>query len=147
MIERGAIPAGFAAVLTGHLHRAQILRRNLAAPVIYPGSVERTSFVEREETKGYYLLRFEPGEDGGRLHHARFVPLPARPMRVLAVEGPAIEQRVREGLDACETDAVVRVELTGEPAARFNAARLRALAPPTMNVSLAWRNGRAARRS
>jgi DNA repair exonuclease SbcCD nuclease subunit len=146
VIERGAIPPGFAAVLSGHLHRAQILRRGLAAPVIYPGSVERTSFVEREETKGYYLLRFEAGVNGGRLREARFVPLPARPMRVLAVKGPAIERRVREGLDACEPDAVVRVDLGGEPSGRINAARLRALAPPTMNVSLAWRNGRDSRR-
>jgi exonuclease SbcD len=41
------IPTGFAAILGGHIHRSQVLRRDLggrelAAPVVYPGSIERT---------------------------------------------------------------------------------------------------------
>jgi len=43
------VPSGFAAVLAGHIHRHQVLRTDLsglplAAPVFYPGSIERTSF-------------------------------------------------------------------------------------------------------
>ncbi|MEJ2502906.1 MAG: metallophosphoesterase, partial [Gemmatimonadota bacterium] len=41
------LPAGMAAVLSGHIHRHQVLTRDpgggaLAAPVLYPGSAERT---------------------------------------------------------------------------------------------------------
>jgi len=50
------IPAAFDAVLAGHIHRGQQITHDLAgrklpAPVIYPGSTERTSFAEREEEK------------------------------------------------------------------------------------------------
>ena len=67
------IPGEFAAVLCGHIHRAQILRSGLnghalAAPVIYPGSIERTSVAERHEEKGYYLLTFRDNDsEGGSL--------------------------------------------------------------------------------
>ena len=45
------VPAGVAAVLSGHIHRHQIIEhdlagRPLAAPVVYAGSVERTSPAE-----------------------------------------------------------------------------------------------------
>jgi DNA repair protein SbcD/Mre11 len=52
VIPGRAIPVGFAAVLAGHIHRHQVLRRDLqrrafAAPVFYPGSTEPTSSAER----------------------------------------------------------------------------------------------------
>ena len=70
-IVRGRdIPAGVAAVLCGHIHRSQVLNRDLAgkrlaAPVLYPGSVERTSLAERDETKGYLILRLEGDSNCG----------------------------------------------------------------------------------
>lgn len=68
-----AIPAGFAAVLAGHIHRHQVLTADLrghalAAPVFYPGSTERTSRAERYEPKGYVTMTI--GADaatGGRV--------------------------------------------------------------------------------
>ena len=61
VIRGSELPAGFAAILSGHIHRGQRLSRGLdgtpfAAPVFYPGSVERTSMAERYETKGYLVL-------------------------------------------------------------------------------------------
>jgi DNA repair exonuclease SbcCD nuclease subunit len=147
-----AIPRGFAAVLAGHIHRAQILERDLAgrplqAPVVYPGSVERTSFVERDETKGCYLLRVRGGPDGGRIEERSFRPLATRPMVQLEldVEGRTpthVERELRRRLHACDPDAVARIVTQGTPALPLDgvlaAARLRALAPPTLNVSVAW---------
>ncbi|HNW60255.1 MAG TPA: metallophosphoesterase, partial [bacterium] len=48
VIRGSDIPAGFTAVLSGHIHRHQVLTRDLAgrrlnAPVYYPGATERTS--------------------------------------------------------------------------------------------------------
>ena len=62
VIRGSDIPCVFAALLSGHFHRAQHLTRDLrgvklAAPVIYPGSVERTAFAERYEIEGVYALR------------------------------------------------------------------------------------------
>ena len=58
------VPAGFAAVLSGHIHRAQVLARDLAgrplaSPVLFAGSTDRTSFAERKEPKGTFLLELE----------------------------------------------------------------------------------------
>ena len=145
------IPAGFAAVLAGHIHRAQVLThdlwgRPLAAPVVYPGSVERTAFAERNEDKGYALVRLDlsAGEPGARIE-STFVSLPARPMVVLSLEPESrnresLVARLRERLSALDPDAVVRIELCGPHAAStrdvLTAAYLRELAPPTMNVEL-----------
>ncbi|HUJ27087.1 MAG TPA: metallophosphoesterase [Myxococcales bacterium] len=138
------LPAGFAAVLSGHLHRAQRLVRGLdgtpfAAPVFYPGSVERTSFAEREETKGFLIVTL----GGGGVESCRFVPLPARPMVDLTV---ASVSELRSRLLALPPDAIVRVR-EGPP---VSAAELRELAPPSMNVELVyerWASAAAARRS
>ena len=75
-----ALPTNVAAVLSGHIHRAQVLDHDLAgrplpAPVIYPGSTSRTSRAERFETKGYRVLELTPGAAGGRVARNRFVAL------------------------------------------------------------------------
>lgn len=146
------VPAGVDAVLAGHIHRAQVLRRTLdgrplAAPVIYPGSVERTAFAERDETKGYAIVTLAPGGGAGsRLVAPRFVPLPARPMVVLRWEPGSgdregMEAELAGRLAALDPESVVRLQIVGEhaPAVRagLGAARLRSLAPLTMNVELA----------
>jgi len=150
------IPGGFAAVLAGHIHRAQVLTtdlagRRLAAPVLYPGSIERTSFAERSEDKGYLRLRVRPGPGGGRLAGWRFEPLPARPMQVVDLDvdrlnAPELRIRLGRALQECHPEGVVRVDLTGrlaEGAERvLSAASVRSLAPPTMNVTVSageWR--------
>jgi DNA repair exonuclease SbcCD nuclease subunit len=68
-----AIPAGFAAVLSGHIHRHQILTadlrgRPLRSPVFYAGSTTRTSGAEHYEAKGYLTMEIAPDpETGGRV--------------------------------------------------------------------------------
>jgi DNA repair exonuclease SbcCD nuclease subunit len=147
------IPPEFRAVLAGHIHRAQVLRRDLAgrplaAPVIYPGSIERTSFAERDEEKGYVLLDLglEPASGSGRLIESTFVRLPARPMVDLAIDATGLcaqglADRVRALLSDIAPDAVVRLRLegsdTGKAWGSLSAPRLRELAPATMNVDLA----------
>lgn len=142
------VPAGFSAVLSGHIHRRQVLRADLsgraqAAPVVYPGSVERTAFVERLETKGYALLDFEGGGIGGQLTGLRFVDLPTRPMRVLVpppgLDGARLRRWIAGELELLPADAVVQIRpgapLVDDAREALTAPSLRALAPPTMNVS------------
>jgi DNA repair exonuclease SbcCD nuclease subunit len=144
------IPPGFAAVLAGHIHRRQVLTddlegRPLAAPVLYPGSIERTSFAERKEPKGYMTLVLSPDSDGGHLEGWAFHELPARPMVDLEIDGAGVDrrhltERLRRSLGALDPDAVVRLTVRGQPgspAARtLDAAGLRAVAPATMTVTL-----------
>lgn len=153
-VIRGAdIPAGFDAILSGHLHRYQVLRRDLTgrplnAPVFYPGSTERTSFAEREEEKGYLLMKIRAGE---AMEHV-FTPLPARPMVDLEVGlcGRSLEQ-IREQLTQqialLEADAIVRLRVREEDGGSMikalNDRWLHAMAPATMNISWVfnWRRG------
>jgi DNA repair exonuclease SbcCD nuclease subunit len=142
------IPAGFDAVLSGHIHRRQVLThdlrgRPLAAPVVYPGSVERTSFAERAEEKGYAVVTVGPGA-GPAPVQVCFEPLPARPMVSLVLEpaGPTVLlDYLASSLRKLDPDSVVRLQLNGPDAPEslqfLSAARLRDLAPPTMNVALA----------
>jgi len=147
------LPSRIAAVLCGHIHRSQVLTtdlsgRKLAAPALYPGSVERTSFVEREEAKGYLILEFEAdGESGGKLARWVFHELPARPMFAVEIDASGVgsaelELKIRHQFASLVDDAVVRLRVTGvlEPGAEevIRAARLRRLHPPTMTVTLRY---------
>jgi exonuclease SbcD len=144
------IPAAFAAVLSGHIHRHQLLAtdllgRPLGAPVLYPGSIERTSIAEKDEPKGYMLVDLEPGEPEpvpgtGRVARWSFEELPARPMLVheIAANADGIESRIRRLIDEAPSDAVLRIRVRGRGGPRAGeilaAPRLRAMALPTMNI-------------
>lgn len=127
-------------------------------PVIYPGSIERTSFAEREEAKGYMLISVDLPSHGltGAVWPC-LQELPARTMVRLVLEprGPDKDETIHELgrlLDALQADAVVQVRLQGPYADMaqcfLRGAALRELAPPTMNIALAAdRHRRVARRS
>jgi DNA repair protein SbcD/Mre11 len=144
------LPADAAVVLCGHVHRHQVLRRDargrpLATPVVYAGSVERTSFAERDEVKGFVVASIGTGGPGGRLLDCEFRSLPARPMRVheVAAGSPAsgLERDIRAAIAALPPDVVLQLRipesLSGTEVLR--AARLRALGPPTANVTVSVR--------
>jgi DNA repair exonuclease SbcCD nuclease subunit len=146
------IPSQTAAVLCGHIHRHQVLTRDLSgkelgAPVLYPGSIERTSFAEAREQKGYLIVEVIPEVgSGGRLAGFEFVQLPARPMQDISLEvgnlGPAaLTSRIQGLLDGLDPDSIVRLRpqgrLSPEAAQVLGAQSLRALAPASMNVSVA----------
>ena len=90
VIPRRDLPPEFDAVLSGHIHRRQILFRHrpdgTRMPVVYPGSVERTSFAERQEPKGYFDLEISRSATGRRgPMKIEFVPLPTRPMEEIVL--------------------------------------------------------------
>ncbi len=131
------LPFEVAAVLSGHIHRHQVLPTK--PPVVYAGSVERTSIAEQEETKGYLELRFEPGPGGGRLAGYRFRPLPARPMRSGTLHARTAAELLAQAerlIDEAPGDAVLRLRIDAPESVleTLTAARLRAIAPYTMNV-------------
>jgi DNA repair exonuclease SbcCD nuclease subunit len=130
------LPARFDGVLVGHIHRHQVLTRDLGgrplpAPVLFCGSVDRTSFAEQDETKGTLRLRGTPGEP----LRWRFDPLPTRPMLALPLAGgEGFLDRLAAALAGCAADAIVRIDLQdARPVPSME--RIRALAPQ-MNLSL-----------
>jgi exonuclease SbcD len=165
VIRGSDVPPGLAAVLTGHVHRHQVLTedlsgRPLAAPVLYAGSVERTAFAEIGEPKGYILvdLQADPERSGGRLTGWTFEELPARPMILQEVQADglgtaALARILRLAVRSAPTDAVLRLEIRGEiddeARALLTPQRIRALAPSEMNLDVvmsAERGGRDRRR-
>jgi DNA repair exonuclease SbcCD nuclease subunit len=146
------IPGGFAAVLSGHIHRAQFLTCDLrgvplATSVYYSGSIERTSFAERCEKKGYLILTAaSTGKNGGKVLSHNFVTLPARPMFDVTIDVKRkdprnIEDTIKKRISQLDPEGIVRVKLQGPITAEnryiLNAPYLRSLAPPTMNINLA----------
>lgn len=145
------VPAPFAAVLAGHIHRHQVLTtdlggRLLPTPVLYPGSIERTSFAERNEAKGYLVVEVGRGTDrGGTLTRWAFHRLPARPMVVAEVdagglEADALRALLVDAIARAPDDAVLRIRVHGVPSPRgfaaLRAVELRQRAPQTMNVEV-----------
>jgi DNA repair exonuclease SbcCD nuclease subunit len=151
VIRGSDIPREFTAVLSGHIHRSQLLTRDLMnrpmpAPVIYPGSVERTAFAERFEEKHYVILNFNlPSPNQAPSLEVAFVPLPARPMHTLDINGEShdVQQQLgelRRRLWSMDPESIVNLRLNGnvngELSRHLNSSRLRDMAPETMNISL-----------
>lgn len=149
-VIRGAeIPAHFVAVLAGHLHRSQVLWNTLigtplSAPVLCAGSTERTSFAEKNETKGFYIL--ELGRRPGLPVRWQFKALPTRSMAVVRLNTTGksaleLEIEIKGQLSVLEPDAIVQVRPEGKllPDARnaLSEPTIRRTAPDTMNISVA----------
>jgi len=102
---------GVAYVAMGHIHKHQLLYHN--PPMVYPGSLDRVDFGERDDPKGCVLVTIEHGRA-----HWEFRPLAARPF-------VSIEKDVRGSSDPLGQlrtlitrhnlqEAVVRVELRAD---------------------------------
>lgn len=142
------VPDEFGAVLSGHIHRAQQLDntldgKELKVPVIYPGSIERTSIAERFEEKSFTLIKLT-WNNREMYQEVETHPLPTRPM--LKVSVPVRDHppdqvlvHIQGQLSLVNPNAVVRIELTGNRADQIQrsitAADLRAAVPESMNIS------------
>lgn len=147
VVRHRDVPAAFAAVLSGHIHRHQVLtsdlaRRPLATPVLYPGSLERTAFAEMGEPKGFLIVRVSPI---ARRLAWEFQELPTRPMfrrevSPIGMSEAALEATVHDIIASAPADAVLSIRMTAaltEDQWRVvSSERLRQIAPPTMNVEI-----------
>jgi DNA repair protein SbcD/Mre11 len=129
IIRTADLPGEVAVTLSGHIHCHQVLRPAGRPPVIYAGSVERTSFAEAPETKGFVVLRLTQSGLGP----FEFRPLPARPMVARTVHFDDADAmgghlRVAAAIDSTPHDAVVHLRVTGTMPATLTAAALRAMA-------------------
>ena len=159
VIRARDLPSGIDAVLSGHIHRHQALTMDpnggpLNAPVLYPGSIERTSVAEIGERKGYLIVRIGPRAVSDV--RWEFRELPARPMQrheisALSLSATQLASEVRSIVAAAPLDAVLSIHIVGDLTeaqwSALSSSRLRALVPPTMNVQIVPAARRAARNS
>lgn len=105
-ISTHALPSNIRLVITGHIHRAQSLQRKR---VVYPGSTERSSFVETIEPKGYLDIKLDSD-----YHKIEFCKIPSYPIKVVEIPlngFPLIPSNVEEFLPQPEIRTLLR--LTG----------------------------------
>jgi exonuclease SbcD len=104
-------------VALGHIHRAQNRNPEGHPPVVYAGSIERVTFKERDDDKGFYRADLDAEADAVDL---TFVETPARPFVALQVDARDAEdptERILSPIEAADvTDAVVRVRYHVEEA-------------------------------
>jgi DNA repair exonuclease SbcCD nuclease subunit len=150
VVNSRGVAGDFAALLSGHLHRHQILDYGEGPPVVYPGSIERTSIAEINEQKGFCVLTFTDDESGQLvMADCEFMGLPARPMHDIRLDGielysDQLLEHLLEQINSFEADAIVRVRaekdvpqdlLTRMP----KESMLRKLVPPGMNITVSGR--------
>jgi exonuclease SbcD len=138
VIRTADLARGVAVTLGGHIHRHQVLRPSGRPPVIYAGSIERTSFAEASETKGYVVLELTRTGLGA----FEFRPLPARPMvtRTLSfddLDSGEAHARVVAAIESTPADAVVQLRVRGVVPPTLTAGVLRGIAG-ARNVTLAF---------
>lgn len=142
VIRAPDIGAPFAAVFTGHIHRHQVLQ--LRAPVLYPASIERTSFAEIDEPKGFMVVHVSESEGDCDVRW-EFRQLPARPMLlrdldVATLDAANLDEAIRAIVGAADDDAIVSIRLVGSMTDAhwpvISSARVRAFVPDSMNVEI-----------
>jgi len=145
------IPENFHCVLSGHIHRKQILwftKSKKQIPVIYSGSTERTSFQEMDEEKGFYVLDFRQSCNEWRLVTADFHVLPTRPMKEIIIDQnietkEQLKNFLKSQIAKLDKDAIVRIRCKNPDIIGFlKADFLREIFPETMNWQVSYPFGR-----
>ncbi len=146
-VAREALPLDLDYVAAGHVHLHQVLDHPLkpGMKIVYPGSVQRMSFAEREEEKG-----FVEGELADGKIHTRFIRLPAHDMEIVEIEAAGLtagecEKEILAQTWRFREDLVIRFKLAGGarakdyPAVDFDALRSRM--PPVLECQFAIKVG------
>ena len=115
------VPRDFDYIALGHVHRfQQIFVPDLPqTKIVYSGSIERTSSIEREEKKGYVETTVNVSENRLKKNtKISFIELPTRPLLLFesGVCNPSSMQqlftRIQEIVHRCDQKPIVKVRLT-----------------------------------
>jgi len=148
VISKKDLPPDYTAYLSGHIHRKQVIWKcfpnNRKIPFIYPGSIERTTFAEKDEVKGFYILEFSNNESDPALSKMIFHPLPTRPMVDMDlnhlpshVSDNLVRTTILESLTKLDKDSIIRIKCKNPSILKIlSSAFLKDLIPSTMNVQI-----------
>ena len=154
VIKIREIPEKILCVLTGHVHRFQVIQKDLngkktTVPVFYPGSIERTSFAEKDEKKGYLILHIEKNATGKtEIQSWKFHELYARPMISAEISADNMNaEQFREWLKlrfkGLPTDSIVKLKIQGnmnkDTIKVLHSESLRSIIPETINMELVFK--------
>jgi DNA repair exonuclease SbcCD nuclease subunit len=133
------IPSNYDLILSGHIHRTQLLLAKNKTPIIYPGSIERTAFAEKEEEKGFYEIEFND-----KLNYTyRFIKLKTRPMIDIVLEKEnytsiILKEEILYKIKKIPAESIVRFKMKNTSnLPLLNVKFLDELIPTTMNYQVA----------
>lgn len=114
-ISQKQVPSYYDLVLSGHIHRHQIINiknEDKTIPFVYSGSTEKTSFAEKGEQKGFVVLEFKRNET---IPEIRFEKLNSRPMHELLIEekflsATQIKNYLEKNISHIENKSIVRID-------------------------------------
>lgn len=151
VVKASELPGEFSAVLSGHIHRHQVLEKDLKGKslpvkVYYSGSIERTSFAEAGEEKGCIIFDvFDSGDNKGRIESWEFIQLPARPMVRIEIDlddknNESAETLFKRIIPTLPDDGIITFVIKGKPSKSdlkfFKAENMRRIIPENMNYSV-----------
>ena len=138
VIPMNNIPVNYDLILSGHIHRTQILWADNRMPIIYPGSIERTSFAEKDEEKGFYEIEFND-----KLEYTyKFIQLNSRPMIDIVLEKEnystqILKDEIVSSISTLTSDSIIRFKMPNkENLSLLNTKFLNELIPSTMNYQI-----------
>ena len=110
---KSCVGKGFQYFALGHIHRHQV-HTSGSSVFCYPGSTERYTFDEEDQTKGFVVAELGEGFTKDTL---RFIELKTRPVRTVEIAcDPAVQDIADHALTAIHdrgSDILLRVKLTG----------------------------------
>lgn len=149
VIKLNSIPKLFDAVLAGHIHRQQVIVKKIQdkrVPVIYPGSIERTSFQEKDETKGFFEIIYTLRPNGlWKMKELNFKELPTRPMVDIILDGRINRDNLKNYLigeiSKFNENSIVRIMVKNEELIPLLRSEfLKSIFPFSMNYELSGIN-------
>jgi len=139
------LPNDYNLILSGHIHRAQLLRSIYDTLIIYPGSIERTAFAEMDEEKGFYEIYIS---DEHEISYT-FIPLKTRPMVDVFLENEAytvesLKSELYQKIEKIPVDAIIRIKVKNNATLKLLSARLLdEIFPASMNYQIAGFSARS----
>ena len=132
------LPSNYDLILSGHIHRSQILWTKEGKPIIYPGSIERTAFAEKDEAKGFYEINICENQEISY----KFIRLNTRPMLDVLLEknlytSSSLKEEILQKIGAFPTDSILRFKMKNMAnISLLNVKLLDDIIPATMNYQL-----------
>lgn len=138
VISMDDLPNFYDLILSGHIHRAQVIHTQNKTPVIYPGSIERTAFAEKDEEKGFYEININTQKESS----FRFIGLKTRPMIDITLENEtyttnSLKKEILLQINKIQSESIIRFKMknsTNLPL--LNVKLLDEIIPPTMNYQV-----------
>ena len=143
------MPQNYDLILCGHIHRHQILpfkhnnQADFKGKVIFSGSTERTSFAEKNETKGFLKIGSDPAINNP-IEHLDFVPLPSRKMADIQIDSEnsieAVMQTIKLEVNELNSNSIVRLKFEKNfhqgILNQLTTGLIRSLVPESMNIEI-----------